>query len=313
MTRYFGRQYRIEFADDSGTVQRVIDSRESLTPLQIEFFTETTFGAALSLMELSISGLSKASIGQIVACKTVDLQAGYPDAFGSIFVGKITNHATPRDDVDRELTLYCWSGLKEQTDKTCNVSFAEGSKYADIVDFIARDIFQRPPAYIGFSEAFKQAMGTASDGYNGNQSHRVFLDHLAADLQFQWLIQNERCVLMERGTSRGGDAWPINAETGLVGGVSLTWLGADFEMKLNPKINIGDRVNIRSESTSINFSSIYSVSLPKHKSTIGDGDYVVKALRRQGSFYGDNSWTSELTCWREGETGLREDGLPYVQ
>jgi|GEM_PF-4763585 len=311
MTRYFGREYRIEFSDESGAVQRVIDSRETATPLQVEFFVSTTFGAALSTMEMSIYGLNKDSIGQIVACKNIELQAGYEGVTGTVFRGSISNYATPRDGVERKLTLYCWTGREEQRERTCEVSFAENTPFSEIVDHVATDMFGRPPEYIGFSEAFRRAMGMATDGYNGNRPHSSWLDQLAIDLKFEWLAQSGRCVLMERGASRGGDPYEINVNTGLVGGVSLTRLGADFEMKLNPRIVIGDRVRIRAESTTINFSAIYQSQLPEEKRTIGDGLYVVKALRRQGSFYGDNSWTSQLTCWREGETGLSPSGVPY--
>ncbi len=317
MPKYFGRQYRIEFSDDAGNVSRVIDSRDiaraGQQPFQIEFFVDVSFGAALSKMELSIYGLKKDSVGQIAGSSRVDLQVGYPDAFGRIFHGRISNFIAPRDGVERKITMWCWSGIKEKEEKTCNVSFAEGTKYSDIVDYIAQDLFNRAPEYIGFDDSFRSGMGTATDGYSGNYPHSSFLDRLAADLKFQWMVQNEKCLLMSRGASRGGAPYEINAETGLVGGVSLTYLGADIETKLDPRIVIGDRVKIQAETSTINFSAIYSVSLPEKKRVIGDGNYVVKALRRKGSFYGQNSWNTQMVCWREGETGLREDGLPYGQ
>ena len=302
MAEYFGRVYRIEYLSEGGQVLLALDSRDDEHPLQVEFSIEVTFGAAISMMELSVFNLSKDSIGQIRKATRIRFSAGYHGAFGPIFYGKVSNMATPRVGTDVKTTVWCWSGLRESFDKLCQVSYAPGEAYSTIVDFVAGDFMGKPPEYVGFGPGFREAMGIATDGYNASQPHKTILSNLAEDLQFEWLIQNERCLLMQRGASRGGAPYEISPETGLSGGVSLTWSGADFEMRLDPRIQIGDRVVIRAEMSSINFSQIYSFSLPEEKTVIGDGVYVVKALRRKGSFYSDNGWTTALTCWREGVT-----------
>lgn len=313
MAKYFLRRYRIEIFDENNNSLRVLDSKDEADPLQIEFGVETSFGAALSMMELSIYGLKRESIQRILLARKISFQAGYKDSIGVIFEGRITNVVSPRRGVERITTLYCWSGLKEQKDKTCAVSFGPGTKYESIVDFIARDIFGRPAEYIGFDSLYRASMGTALGGYSEEGPHKVLLDRLSRNLGFQWMIENERCILMARGASRDGAAYPINVETGLVGGISLNEIGCDFEMLLNPKIRVGDKVQIDSDSSTINFSGIYSVRLPENKTRVGDGLYVVKALRRRGDFYSDNGWVNALTCWRDGETGLKAEGLQYAQ
>lgn len=310
MAKFFGRQYMLTFSDENDNVLRVIDSREEATPLQVEFGIEVSFGAALSLMEISIYNLNKESIGQIVTAKKIELQAGYPDAFGLIFKGRISNPIAPREGNERRLTLWCWSGLKEQKEKVCVASFAAGTKYESIVDFIARDVFGRPAEYIGFDNLYRSKMGIAEGGYSEKAPHKTLLKRLGDNLGFQWLIENERCILMARGAQRTGVEHRISAETGLVGSVGLTFMGADFDTLLNPKIQIGDVVVVDAQASSVNFSGIYSVSLPKEKTVIGDGRFVVKAMRRRGNFYGKGAdWTNSLTCWREDETGLEKEGL----
>lgn len=312
MPSYFGRQYLIELFDDSGRVIKTFDSRTEKDPLQIVFQIETTFGAVLSKMDLSIINPSKQSIGLAMEAKKVTLQAGYPNAFGVIFDGEINFVETPRDNLERRLTLYCISGLGVQQDRVIEVDFEEGSKYFDILDHVATDYFNSPPVYIGFDDDFKNSMGSAESGYNALNPHKIVLNDLAYDFKFQWMVENGKLVLMKRGANRGGDQHVINQNNGLIGGVALNFLGTDFEMILNPRIRIGDRVKIEAETTTLNFSDVYFVNLPKEKTTIGDGEFIVKALRRYGNFYGQNSWKSSYTCWREGETGLSEGGIPFA-
>ena len=302
MSKFFGRQYRVEIGSEE-TGKKVWDSRDSRDPLQLRFLIDTSFGGAYSTMQLSIFNVNKESIGQVMEADRVVLQAGYQDAFGVIFDGTIANLNAPKQGVNRILDVFCWSGLDRVQQKPATVSFAPDTSYFEIVDHIATDLFSKKPRYVGFSDDFKEAMGKATDGYNALQPHSTLLDKLGDDFGFDWLIEGDTVLLFENGKHRDGEPYLISPETGLVGGVALTWQGADVEMKLDPTIQIGDRVKVQSQATSINFSSIYQVNLPEEKKVIGDGVFVVKAMRRQGDFYGQNTWTSELTCWREGENG----------
>lgn len=301
MSRFFGRQYRIEIGG------RVLDSSQTTTPLQIRFSIETSFAAAQSMMELSIYNLTKDTINQFAQDQPIVFQAGYKGLMGIIFEGRVVNFHAPREGTDRVLRLYAWSGLRPAKQQLADVSFDGGTRYDQIVDHIAYQVFQKNPRYIGFDQEFRDGMGTAASGYSSQLPHRTLLDRLGHDLGFEWLAQNGAVLLFERGKYRPGEPVLINPNTGLVGGVSLTWLGADIETKLDPTLNIGDRVRIEAESTSVNFSKIYHLNLPKEKTTLGDGAYVIKTIRRQGDFYGQNGWTNSLVCWREGETGIERD------
>src|SRR5690625_5986290 len=106
-------------------------------------------------MEMSIYGLNKDSIGQIVACKNIELQAGYEGVTGTVFRGSISNYATPRDGVERKLTLYCWTGREEQRERKCEVSFDENTPFSEIVDNVANDMLSQPPVIIGFIVAVR--------------------------------------------------------------------------------------------------------------------------------------------------------------
>jgi len=111
---------------------------------------------------------------------------------------------------------------------------------------------------------------------------------------------------MRRGSNRSGAIYKISSTTGLIGSVSLTELGADFDIKLNPNVRIGDRVQVESQVGSVNFGAIYYRKVP---ASLGSGTYVVKSLKRKGSYYAPGeAWSTSIVGWREGETGLLPAG-----
>lgn len=298
--RYFGRQYRINV----GNGAFVLDSRERAHPLNIDFSTDELFGGFMSTMELNIYNLSFGERSKIREGDSIVFDAGYPESFGEAFLGKVTNINDTQEGVERKTSLYCWSGVDDVTERVCSVSFGPGTDYADIVDFVGRDLTGRSNRYIGFDDDFRRAMGrTETGGYSELKPHKAILDQLADNLGFEWLLSAGKCVMMARGSSKSGSPRVISAATGLVGGVSLTFLGADFDMRLDPTLTIGDRVRIDSVSSSVNFSGIYQVNLPREKTVIGSGNYVVKAIKRKGDFYSNANWVNQVTTWREGETG----------
>lgn len=304
MTNIFGRRYAIHIDN-----ALFLSSDDRKDPLQIKFNVSGNFGGAIPLADISIINLSRDSINRLVALrgKPIELSAGYTDGFGPIFKGRIVNVESVRDGKGTEVrtTLYCFDGALESQSKLCIRTFAAGTRYAEIVDFVARDFFGVKPILIGFSEAFKESMGVALGGYSISVPHKYALNNLALDGKFEWFIKDSQVVLYELGADLGGVAVKISPNNGLVGGAELSEHGIILSVRLNTKLNIGTPVRIDSEAKSINFSSIYHVSLPKRKDpdkNFFDYDQIVKRISYNGDYYGDggNSWTTTITTWPRG-------------
>ena len=132
---------------------------------------------------------------------------------------------------------------------------------------------------------------TYGSGYSMNGSPIYYLKKLAKAHNFNWVIENDRLVIVGADSYRDGTIHQISQFTGMVGAPEITETGADVEIKLNPKIKIGGRFQITSEFKTFNFNNIYYQNVPESQ---GTGIYRIQKIEHSGDSYGDE-WNSKIT------------------
>ena len=114
------------------------------------------------------------------------------------------------------------------------------------------------------------------------------MDILARDYNFDWNIDQNVLDVVGRGLSSDDKGvFNINPQTGLIGAPTLTELGADFRILLNPEILVGRQVFMDSATVQLAQAAI---DIRKVRTT-ADGFYKVKETRLIGDTRGKDWYT----------------------
>ena len=294
--KYFGRVYKLEIGD--GTDIIVFDGMPSNSirhPAQIEFLITQSPVSSRSYAEITVYGVSSERRKLIYnQFDSVRLTAGWQEGFGGIFNGEIENVEIGRNGPDVYLKLFCQSSSRQWPDAYINKSYSEGTSYLDILREVA-STFGIGVEFIGDFSSLPEAIS----GMTLSRGSRQYLDEMAGNFNFEWMIENDKVIIIKDGAYReDNDTFKYSPTTGIVGTPSITVIGTDVEVLLNPFIRPRDRFEIESVTGKLVFNSIYCSRLSRIST--GQGTHQVISLTHEGNYYGD-VWQTKL-----------EGARPYV-
>lgn len=284
MTQFYSRVW--ELLIDDTTFIASTEGRQ----FRVTFNVLIDFGGSISYADINIYNLSEnTSSKAFKEGSNVSLKAGYPETIDFIFKGRITNILYERQGSDTITRLIARGGSQPET-QSVNETLGEGVRLVEIIRSLSNAMgypltisesdFENVPPYIRGKVLYGDP--------------RQYLDELAKTHGFNYIIENERMIVVANTSFRNGVPFIVSEETGMEGIPEITETGADVTLRLTPKIKIGGRIDIQSRFKTFNFSNLYFQNIPP---SAGSGIYRVYRIAHNGDSYGE-AWSTKITGFR---------------
>ena len=261
--------------------------------LKFEFDVLIDFGGGVSYADLRLYNLSDETRGPLLRRGTaIVLVAGYEDNKDVIFTGKIENAFRDGNPPNVFLHVLCATGTQPNITKDpIQISLGKPAKTIDIIKQCASSMGYPINIDKGADSVFADYL----DGYSSIGNPHEIMHSLAYDRKFNWLISDDKVIIVPANSFRQGAPHKISWETGMVGVPEVSEKGVDVSVRLNPKIKIGSQVDIESKRSTFSFGSLYYENIQNSK---GTGIFKVNRISHSGDTHGD-TWTSRLVTYND--------------
>lgn len=283
MTKYYNRVFDITI-NDKEFIPLTTDKQ-----FRVVFKIIVDFGGAVSYADISIYNLNDDTAKK--ALKSGDklaFRAGYVENIDTIFKGSITNVLRERNGSDTITRLIC-KGYGFPSNKSIEKTLGKNISLTSILKEIA-DSLELP--LVIDDEDFDDTRFLR--GYVLHGDPEVKLEKLARNHAFDYVIENERLIIVSNNKARAGRPFIVSEFAGMEGIPEITENGVDVSVRLSPKIKIGGEVDVQSELATFNFGNLYFQNIPE---SAGKGIYRIYKIEHGGDSYGDE-WTSKITGYR---------------
>ena len=245
------------------------------------------FGGFTSYADISIYNLSTDTANKAFKRgKTLSFKAGYEDLIDKIFSGTLRNIIRERRGPDTITRLICRGGKLVDEQPQVNDTLGVDTKLTQIIRACG--------APLGYPIVMDDSQFADVDPYiygcTLQGDPRVYLDELAQTHGFDYIIENERLVVVRRGYTRQGDVHVVSQFTGMEGIPEISEVGVDVVTRLNPKIRIGGKFRVESELATFNFSNLYFRDIPE---SAGQGEHKIIKIEYTGDTWGD-AWSNKI-------------------
>lgn len=284
---YYGRKFEV-LLNNSVFIR---ESKENERQFRVVFSSLIDYGGFNSYLDIKFYNLSESTRTKAFKRSVnITLRAGYHDTIDTIFHGKIVNVFVQREESSIITNVIARGGTINS--KSINQTFAKNTKITDIIRACVKDMGY--PIVIDDSQ-FKD-FKLFSHGYTLTGSPVNALSNLAKNTGFSYVRDGDRIIVVPNGKYRSGNIIKISRFTGMEG---IPQVGAinnnksvliDVNVRLNPKIRIGGRIEVESEYATFTMANVYYQNVPQHA---GNGVYTVNRINHQGDSWGD-SWTSKV-------------------
>lgn len=248
------------------------------------------FGGFNTYMDLRIYNLTKSTANKVFQRdSTIGLRAGYDDSIDYLFKGKIRNVFKERNGADVITRVIARGGTSFEK-PVINQTLGRNTQLTQIIRACAESIGY--PLVIDESQF--QDVDPYISGYTLIGDPTKQLNTLAQIHGFSYVLENDRLVIVRGGQFRQGQPVIISESTGMEGIPEITETGCDVNVRLNPRLKIGGRIDVQSELRTFNFSNIYYQDVPENA---GSGIYRIFRLEHTGDSWGDD-WTTSITANR---------------
>lgn len=144
----------------------------------------------------------------------VRLEAGYDGVYRSLFVGDVRYADTKTEGPDRHTTLELRDGGRAYGGARLQRAYRAGTPTATILRELAAELGADLPSELLRDAALTSSIA-ASETVAGMA--RDELTRILARHGYSWSLQSGRLQVLPFGAALDGTAWPLSAETGLVG------------------------------------------------------------------------------------------------
>lgn len=281
----FNRRYLLFIQTQDGSTLEV------QLPFTIEFDITRNVLTSANVCQIRIYNLNKRNRNQIRfdisnygELRGIELRAGYGDNLPIIFSGNVSQAWSVREGNNFISQIECFDGGYALANGTFDQQFIEGTPQRTILENMLTKLPGVTPGVVGEVE------GEISRGnsYSGNTSDLV--GQLAPN---KFFIDNKKAHVLGDSECLKGDIDLINSDAGLLGTPIREQSIINFDMLFEPRLIIGQFINLAS-STDDSFNGSYKVISLKHRGVISEavgGDAVtscglfkgVEALRVVGN------------------------------
>ena len=285
MSSYTRRQWEISL-DDTVFIAATNGQQFKATFEVLHDFGGFTSYADIALYNLSADTANKAFKRGV----KLSLRAGYADSIDNIFTGSIQNVLRERVGPDTITRLICRGGKLTEEQTQINETLGKNVAAVDIIKACVKAM-EYP---IVINDAQFSDIDPYPYGYSLSGDPRVYLDNLAKTHAFNYVIENERVIVVREGYARDGETFVVSQFTGMEGIPEITEVGVDVTVRLNPKVRIGGKYRIESNLATFNFGNSYFVNIPE---SAGKGEYKIFRVSHTGDTKGD-AWSTRITGYR---------------
>jgi len=220
----------------------------------------------------------------------VELLAGYEGSVSRVFLGDLVNVNDVRENPDTVTTIWARDGFTAYANALSSVSFAAGTSLRQVVSKAYTDLKASAATLLQGSSAVPEKKIVSSMAFSGPTV--ALLNKMGEDHGFIWFIRDNSLVLIPvRASDASVPVVLINRTTGMVGSPTITEIGADVEMLLNPSIQPAGVVQIQSDFARVSLGDLLYRPINK---TLGEGLYRVNQVIHRGDTRG-NDWSSSIT------------------
>lgn len=274
------RVYQVEVDDEI-----IIYETDSGLQFHVQFDVTIDALGHVTLCDLNIDNLSESTANKVFKKGAVlGLRAGYNDNSDYIFRGIIRNVFRYREGATTTLQVLARGG--ELRKKEINVALGKNAKLSEVLQAIADAMGYR---IVFKAEEYPQKFVS---GYSMTDNPETILDKLARAYGFNWTIEQNALNVFTVEGGRSNVVRTINMRSGLEGIPEVTEVGADFSVRLNPSIKIGEKIELDTKYKSFNFSGVYYPS--QIQEGAGDGEYTILKIVHRGDNYGQ-AWSTRCT------------------
>jgi len=250
------------------------------------------FGGSTSYADIAIYNLKASTANKAnLKGKSVSFRAGYEDSIDNIFVGTVKNVLYERQGPSTITRLICIGGKLVNDQTQINETPGKDVKVTELIRKCVKSI--------GYPIVMDDTQFDDVDpyvyGYQLSGDPKKYLEKLSKAHNFNYVLENNRMVVLRDGHARQGETHIVSQFTGMEGIPEITEVGVDVTMRLNPKIRIGSKFRIESKLATFNFSNLYFVDVPE---SAGQGDHIIYKLTYSGDSKGD-AWSTKITGFRE--------------
>lgn len=266
----FGRQYQLELVSDEETL--IINN------LRVAFDVDKTITEKPNPATFRVWNLNRDHINQALSqgFKKAVLSVGY-QALKKIYSGDITKVRINRDNLDFILTIECADGFRDYTGSRSAVTIKAGASDKEIVDEILKKMGNSERGTIEIINKRKLPRGRVLNGDN-----RHLLSQVSRNSNANWSIQDGALTILPKDKVLNEEAVLISQDTGMIGSPEQTDDGLELTCLLNPLLQIGGLVEVRSILDY--FNGEYKIVKLVHSGDVMSGDWQSKMTVVGGKF-----------------------------
>jgi len=211
---------------------------------KIGFSVTKTIGSKQNTASITIWNLTRSRRNQIgEEFDQLKLEVGYEGSETSVlYEGDIRDVTHEKSSPDVQTTIECGSGDKAIAKGKVSKTFPSGTKPKEIVKHLVKGM---PGVELGDTKGLDELPATKRPvTVFGRSSDEM--DTLGRQHGFYWSVQNKKVQAVKSDKHLGPSA-VVSKETGMIGIPQETDKGVKFKMLLDPKIEPGRAVQVKSD------------------------------------------------------------------
>lgn len=259
----FGRNYILSVETQSGSTLTV------RLPFTVEFDITRNVLTSANVCSVRVYNLNANNRNQIRKnindygdLRLIQLKAGYEDNTPIIFQGNISQAWSVREGVNFITQVECFDGGFAFANSITDMTFPAGAEQRTVIDSLVQNLSAAgiTPGAIG------EFPGSLSRGNAYSGSTTNILTELTGG---RFFIDNGKAYALGDNECVAGPITLIDAKAGLLGTPVREQTIINFDMLFEPRLMIGQKVELRS-GTDTNFNGVYKVVSLKHRGMISD-------------------------------------------
>lgn len=283
MSRQYKRKYELTIIPADGEARVIRD-------LNCNFEIIKTVRSIPNSARITIINPNIETVGALKRRYTnIIFNAGYEGNLQLIFKGQVKNSFESKNNLDRSITVFAGDGQRDWENATTNRTYAENVTIQNVVKDVLKSFKE---VTIGTLEGLPNLADKIRGQTLSGKSSDI-LDSLAKEYGFKWGISdNEVKIEPVIKPLNPNQAVLINAAHGMIGSPSVTEIGADVTVLLNPALLPGELFKVEATSANVELGNLF---FREAKKTSADGIYRIEEVVFTGDLTtGSPNWRSKV-------------------
>ena len=229
---------------------------------------------------------------------TIRVFAGYAGSVKQIYEADVFNFFKSRQSPDSVFTFITSSGSRSWEQSVFSRSYRKGTSVQTILEEVAGSFDGTQIGSIQINPEWSPLLKNAT--LSGGSAS--IMNNLSRTYNFDWFVDQNELHVVPRGMALNDKGiYDLSVDNGLIGSPTLTELGCDFRMLMNPDVLPGRLLRMTSEFVQLGQAGLEF----RRVRTIADGVYKVMETRLVNDTRGSD-WYGDIIGWRQGDEPRKE-------